>query len=96
MRVAHVGIALLPAARGHSYGRDAVTIICRYGFRLRLLRRIELETGATNTAMRTVAERVGFTLEGMLRERYYDGTGFGDVALYGLLDREWRDPAEAS
>src|SRR5262245_29304883 len=64
--LAHVGIGLRASARGQGYGRELVTLVCRYGFRMRQLRRIELETVATNVAMRRVAERVGFVHEGTL------------------------------
>ncbi len=86
---AHLSITLLPAARGQGYGRELVGLLCRYGFRLRNLRRLELETLASNTAMRKAAEANGFVLEGLQRERAYDGTGYDDLALYGLLRHEW-------
>jgi RimJ/RimL family protein N-acetyltransferase len=85
----HLGVSLLPAARAQGYGREMVLLLCRYGFRFRNLHRIELETLATNTAMRRLAESCGFVLEGIQREQAYDGDGFSDIALYGLLRREW-------
>jgi len=88
-QLAHLAVTLLPAARGQGYGRDLVALLCEYGFRLRNLRRLELETLATNTAMRRAAESNGFVLEGVQRERAYDGTGFGDLAIYGLLRTDW-------
>ncbi len=86
----HIGISMLPAARGQGYGREVMELLCRYGFRFRNLHRIELETLATNTGMRKLAESCGFVLEGIQREQAYDGDGFSDIALYGLLRREWR------
>lgn len=86
----HIGISLLPAARAHGYGREMMRLLCHYGFRFRNLHRIELETLATNTGMRKLAESCGFVLEGIQREQAYDGDGFSDIALYGLLRREWR------
>ncbi|WFE98438.1 GNAT family protein [Micromonospora sp. WMMD964] len=86
---AHLGISLLPEARGQGYGTEVVRLLCRYGFRNRNLRRLELETLAGNTAMRRTAEACGFTHEGTLRERAYDGDGFADMVIYGLLRRDW-------
>jgi hypothetical protein len=57
--------------------------------RNRNLRRLELETLASNTAMRRTAEACGFTHEGTQRERGCDGDGFADMVIYGLLRREW-------
>jgi RimJ/RimL family protein N-acetyltransferase len=85
----HIGISLLPPARGQGYGREMVRLLCHYGFRFRNLHRIELETLATNAAMRKLAESCGFKLEGIQREQAYDGDGFTDIVLYGLLRREW-------
>ncbi len=86
----HIGISLLPAARNQGYGREMMELLCHYGFRFRNLHRIELETLATNAAMRKLAESCGFVLEGIQREHAYDGDGFSDILLYGLLRQEWR------
>jgi RimJ/RimL family protein N-acetyltransferase len=86
----HVAISLLPAARGQGYGREMMELLCHYGFRFRNLHRIELETLASNAAMRKLAESCGFVLEGTQREQAYDGDGFSDIVLYGLLRPEWR------
>jgi RimJ/RimL family protein N-acetyltransferase len=86
---AHVGISLRPSVRQSGYGSQIVPLLCRYGFRWRALRRIELETYSTNLAMRRVAERSGFVHEGTLRERGYDGEKYVDVAVYGLMREEW-------
>ncbi|MEV4544533.1 GNAT family N-acetyltransferase [Micromonospora echinaurantiaca] len=86
----HLGIALVPEARGQGYGTEVIQLLCRYGFRNRNLRRLELETLASNTAMRRTAEACGFTHEGTQREREYDGDGFADFVLYGLLRRDWK------
>ncbi|GAA3778920.1 GNAT family N-acetyltransferase [Micromonospora maritima] len=88
-RYAHLGITLLPEARGQGYGTDVIRLLCRYGFRNRNLRRLELETLASNTAMRRTAEKCGFVHEGTQREREYDGDGFADMVVYGLLRRDW-------
>jgi RimJ/RimL family protein N-acetyltransferase len=87
-RYAHIGISLLEARR-QGYGTEVIRLLCRYGFRHRNLRRLELETLASNTAMRRTAEACGFTHEGTQREREYDGDGFADMVTYGLLRREW-------
>jgi RimJ/RimL family protein N-acetyltransferase len=82
-------VSLLPAARGQGYGTEVIRLLCQYGFRNRNLRRLELETLASNTAMRRTAETCGFTHEGTQREREYDGDGFADMVIYGLLRRDW-------
>ena len=66
-RSAHVGISLRPAFRGRGLGGDVVRVLCRYGFAIRGLHRMQLETLADNAAMIAVAERLGFTREGTMR-----------------------------
>jgi len=88
-QLGHIGISLLPYARRQGYGREMMKLLCLYGFRFRNLHRIELETLATNAAMRKLAEDCGFVLEGIQRERAYDGDGFSDIVVYGLLRQEW-------
>jgi RimJ/RimL family protein N-acetyltransferase len=88
-RVAHIGIGLLPQARGKGYGTAIVGLTCKYGFRYHNMRRLELETLSTNQPMCRAALANGFVREGTLRERSYDGNGYTDLALFGLLRTEW-------
>jgi len=88
-RSAHIGISLLPAARGQGLGRDALELICRFGFEVRGLHRLSLETLEINAAMQATALACGFVEEGRLRgAAWYLGRHVDDV-LYGLLADEW-------
>jgi RimJ/RimL family protein N-acetyltransferase len=84
-RRAHVSLVLLPERRGMGFGTEMLFLLCRYAFRLRDLRRLELETLERNTAMRSLAERCGFSVEGRLRQRDYDAGRWSDVIVYGRL-----------
>ena len=89
-RSAHIGISLLPTARGQGLGRDAIEVICGFGFRVRGLERLSLETLEVNAAMQATALACGFVEEGRLRKAaWYLGRRADDV-LYGLLADEWR------
>jgi RimJ/RimL family protein N-acetyltransferase len=90
-RSAHVGISLLPAARGQGLGRDAVQVIIRYAFQIRGLARLSLETLDLNTAMRATATACGFVEEGRLRSASWHLGRRVDEVLYGLLADEWHD-----
>jgi RimJ/RimL family protein N-acetyltransferase len=86
---AHVGVSLLPAARGRGFGVDVVRVLCHYGFAIRGLRRLQVDTLADNAAMIAAAKRVGFELEGTLRaSAWVDGQVADDVIL-GLLATDW-------
>jgi ribosomal-protein-serine acetyltransferase len=54
------------------------------------LHRLEMICGVANTRSRAVAERLGFTNEGVRRESFWITDRFADHVVYGLLAREWR------
>jgi len=57
------------------------------------LHRVELRTNPTNTRSRSVAQRLGFTQEGVLREAAAFPDERRDDVVYGLLAREWHKAA---
>jgi RimJ/RimL family protein N-acetyltransferase len=65
-RLAHVGLALLPGFRGRGWGVEVLRLLCCYGFAVRGLNRLQLETGAGNTPMLRAAASAGFRKEGVL------------------------------
>ncbi|MCF3180557.1 GNAT family N-acetyltransferase [Streptomyces polychromogenes] len=93
-RNAHIGLGLFPAARGKGYGTDVVAVLCHYGFTVRGLRRLQIETLADNAAMLRSAERNGFVREGVLRSSAWVMGEFLDEVLLGLLVQDW-EPAPA-
>lgn len=92
-RYAHIGLGLLPSARGKGYGTDAVGVLCQYGFVVRGMRRLQIETLSDNTAMLRSAERNGFVREGVLRSSAWVMGEFLDEVLLGLLVEEWMPAA---
>jgi RimJ/RimL family protein N-acetyltransferase len=88
-RSAHLGISLRPAFRGRGLGGDVVRSLCRYGFTVRGLRRLQIETLADNAAMIAAAGRAGFTAEGTLRKSAWVYGAFADEIILGLLAEEW-------
>jgi RimJ/RimL family protein N-acetyltransferase len=93
-RTAHLGLSLVPAARGRGLGLDAVRLMCRYAFEVRDLRRVAVETLVTNEPMRRTALAAGFTQEGILRENAYVLGARVDEVVFGLLRHEWPQPPE--
>ncbi|WP_285115980.1 GNAT family protein [Leifsonia sp. fls2-241-R2A-40a] len=94
-RFAHLGLGLLPAARGKGYGTDIVAVLCEYGFTVRGLQRLQIETLADNHAMLGAAERNGFVREGTLRSSAWVMGEFLDEVVLGLLADEYRRRAQA-
>jgi RimJ/RimL family protein N-acetyltransferase len=89
-RSAHIGLGLLPSARGKGYGTDVVAVLCHYGFVVRGLQRLQIETLSDNAAMLRSAERNGFVREGVLRSSAWVMGEFLDEVLLGLLAHEWK------
>ncbi|WLQ50187.1 GNAT family protein [Streptomyces poriferorum] len=89
-RSAHIGLGLRPAARGKGYGTDAVAVLCQYGFVVRGLHRLQIETLPDNAAMLASAERNGFVREGVLRSAAWVMGEFLDEVLLGLLAQDWK------
>ena len=88
-RTAHLGMGLRPAFRGRGLGTDVVRALCVYGFTVRGLHRLQIETLATNTAMLKAAERGGFVREGTLRQAAWVTGEFLDEVILGLLAADW-------
>ncbi len=87
---AHAGLSLLPAFRGRGLALDVLRVLCDYGFRIRGLNRLQVDTLADNTPMIKAALRAGFTAEGTTRRSAWVAGNFTDQTVLGLLAGEWR------
>ncbi|MGW2748393.1 GNAT family N-acetyltransferase [Streptomyces sp. NPDC001450] len=94
-RSAHIGLGLLPSSRGKGYGTDVVAVLCHYGFVVRGLQRLQIETLSDNAAMLRSAERNGFVREGVLRSSAWVMGEFLDEVLLGLLVQDWKPDSKA-
>ena len=90
-RSAHLGIALMSDHRGRGLGLDTIRVLCRYGFAIRGLHRLQLETLDDNHAMMAIAERLGFTREGITRGSSWVNGRWADDVIFGLLSTEFAD-----
>lgn len=75
---------------GQGYITEAVRAALSFVFETLQAQRVRLRCDVTNLRSQRVAERCGFTREGLLRQerRQPDGS-FGDTLIYGLLRSEW-------
>ncbi|WP_354638442.1 GNAT family N-acetyltransferase [Kitasatospora camelliae] len=89
-RSAHIGLALRPGHRGRGLAVDALRAMCEYGFAVRGLQRLQIETLGENAPMIGAARRAGFTPEGTLRRAAWVYGRFLDEVVLGLLAEEWR------
>ncbi|HEY0168484.1 MAG TPA: GNAT family protein [Jatrophihabitans sp.] len=95
---AEVGIGIGDRAYwGRGYGREALTLLVDYGFRMQNLRKIWLEThGGNERAIRSY-RAVGFVEEGRQREQVWSGGRYEDTVLMGLFRSDfWSRPADSA
>ncbi|HEV7625612.1 MAG TPA: GNAT family protein [Streptomyces sp.] len=88
-RTAHLGMTLRPAFRGRGLAADVIRVLCEYGFAVRGLHRLQIETLVDNNAMIAAATGTGFSVEGTLRRSAWVYGSFVDVVVLGLLADEW-------
>jgi RimJ/RimL family protein N-acetyltransferase len=87
---AAVGYWLAPEARGRGAATRAVRLLARWAFAELGLARLELTCGPGNEASQHVAERCGFSREGLLRSHVPFKRGRRDSVIYSLLPGELR------
>ncbi len=85
-----IGYWLAPGARGRGAATQAVLLVARWAFAELGLARLELTCGPDNEASQHVAERCGFTREGLLRSHVPFKGARRDSLIYGLLPGELR------
>jgi [ribosomal protein S5]-alanine N-acetyltransferase len=89
--VFELGIRLYqPEDHGKGYGTDAVQLLTGWLFERVRAERVQAGTAMTNLAMRRVLERLGFTLEGVMRGFMAGPAGRQDFALYGVTRADWQ------
>lgn len=67
-----------------------MTAFIDFSFATLKLRRLEATVDVRNVASNKLLHRVGFTIEGVLRERWLAAGELQDINLHALLSREWR------
>ena len=84
-----MGYQLAPEYWRRGLMTDALTTIVDYGFSHLGLNKIEATVNVNNSRSSGLLRKLGFQLEGTLRE-YRNRRGvFGDASFFGLLRREW-------
>lgn len=84
-----IGCWLEPAAEGRGLITAACRMLLTYAFEERNLHRAEWRCRADNARSSAVAERLGMTLEGMLREAWKVGDVFHDKQVWSVLAEEF-------
>lgn len=89
-RVTEISYAIAPEARGFGLAAEAtdavaIALILEHGFE-----RVELRVAPGNTASRRVAEKAGFSYEGLLRNAGYVHGGRVDLEVWSFVAADLR------
>ena len=87
---AETGYELDRALWGRGLMAEAMAAILGYGFTELGLHRVEAVIDDANARSKGLLLKLGFTPEGVLRERYRFLDRFEDEYYYGLLSHEWQ------
>ena len=69
----------------------SVKAVLHYAFENLKLNKIEIRCGVGNAKSRAIPERLGFKLDGILRDEEWLYDHFHDIAVYSLLASEWKE-----
>lgn len=87
---AELGYCLHSAHWGRGYMGEALAALIDHSFHVLKLRRLEADVDPGNANSLRILDRMGFSREGLLRERWHVGGAIQDSVFLGLLAREWR------
>ena len=76
---------------GRGHGREAVKLLLDYAFRIRNLRRVWLETHASNERAIRAYRACGFVEEGRMREHVWLAGRYVDSVIMGVMRDEWEE-----
>ncbi|WP_155295424.1 GNAT family N-acetyltransferase [Chromobacterium violaceum] len=90
-RYARLGYWLADSHVGRGVMSRALALLMRYAFEELGLHRLDLGCAPENLRSCRVAERLGFRLEGELRDAQFLNGRFWNMRCYGLLADEWKN-----
>lgn len=90
-RVCELGVFLAPAATGRGLVTLASRAMIDWAFRARAMIRVEWRADPANAPSIAVAQRLGMTREGLLRQASRLGERQFDVEVWSVLAQEWDD-----
>lgn len=94
VRKAEFYIFVNPNMLGKGIGTEATWLLCKYGFDVLQLHKIYLFTNASNIGASKTYQKVGFKLEGVLRDEMVNADNYEDRLYYGLLSSDFKNNRE--
>lgn len=84
---AEIGFWLLPEFWGLGYMQEAMPLVCEQGFNNLKLHRIEGFVESKNIRCKTAIEKLGFKLEGTMRDAEVKNNEFISIDIYSKLKK---------
>lgn len=94
-RRGELGFALRRDAWGRGYVQEILPVLVAWAFGPLGLHRLEADVDPRNEASVRALERLGFQVEGRLRDRWQVTGEVQDTLILGLLEPEWRTRGSA-
>lgn len=91
-RETSIGYWLGEEFQGNGIITKGCQVLIEYAFKDLGMNRIEIRCATKNQKSRAIPERLGFTMEGVLRQKQWLYDRFEDWAIYSLLRHEWKKP----
>lgn len=88
-RSTSIGYWLAEAAQGRGMMTEATRVSLEHAFRTWELHRVEIRVAPDNHRSAAIPNRLGFTIEGRLREVERLGERYVDNVVYSMLAAEW-------
>jgi ribosomal-protein-serine acetyltransferase len=89
-RNVEMGYWLASGFQGHGIVTDACRALIDYAFTEWELNRVEIRCATGNSRSAAVPKRLGFTLEGTLRQAQWVSDKFYNLFVFGMLVGEWK------
>lgn len=88
--IAEIGVFLAAPARGRGIVTEAVRSMVDHAFDDLGMRRVEWRCSPANLPSRAIPKKLGFTLEGTLRQVFQVREAYLDLEVWAVLHEEWR------
>ncbi|MGC8478313.1 MAG: GNAT family N-acetyltransferase [Candidatus Micrarchaeia archaeon] len=75
---------------GNGYGKEAASLLIRFGFEILKLHRIEAKVFDFNSTSKALLKSLGFSLESTMQESYFDGSKYLNENLFVALEKDYK------
>lgn len=95
-RSAGLGFCFTQAAWGHGYATETARAVLQWAYSALDLNRVQAEADTRNAACGRVLRKLGFVLEGTLRQDCIVNGDVSDSWVFGLLRSDWEPAASVA